>query len=387
VSVQAVRASLADRLTANLDLLAELVNVDSPSGDREGVGAVLARLADPAERLGARLDWRDENGVPHLRATFEGGAQRVALLGHADTVFAQGTAALRPFRTDDGMAHGPGVADMKGGLVVALAALERLFDLDADRPTLELVVVGDEEERLVPPPFMDILGGCDACLVLEAAARDGGFVVGRKAGAWTRLVSQGRAAHSGTEPERGSSAILALCRELLRIADINGMRPALTLSVGKVSGGSMTNVVPELAEAALDVRSPEPADLDAAIAEARTFGTYPGVRLILEEEGRWPAMRPSPATLGLASTYETLAREAGVSAPREWRGGMSDGCWVAATGVPTLDGLGPVGGFDHAPDEFIEILSISERAALLVELLVAIGAHGIQPVGRKVDHA
>lgn len=377
----AVRRPLADDLSAKLALLEELVNLDSGFDDPQGVRAVLERLAERLERVGTVLEWREENGFPHLRATLAGGRRRVALLGHADTVFARGTATLRAFLIVGGSARGPGVADMKGGLVVALAALERLRDLDNARPTVELVVVGDEEARLTPPPFMDVLGQCDACLVLEAAGSDGHFVVGRKAGAWARLVARGRAAHSGTEPERGSSAILALCAELLRVASLDGSRPGLTVSVGKVSGGSMTNVVAELAEAALDIRSPDPAELDAVLDEASAFAAYPGVRLSLEVDGRWPAMVPGPASAALAAAYEALAAEAGIPARAERRGGMSDGCWVADAGVPTLDGLGPTGGFDHSPDEFVDVKSISDRAALLVGLLVAVEEHGIQPGG------
>jgi glutamate carboxypeptidase len=387
VKIDALRIPLAEALPTALALLERLVNIDSPSDHPDGVAAVLSLLAEPAGQLGGELEWRDEGGQRHLRATFHGGARRVGLLGHADTVFPLGTAEFRPFRTADHLAYGPGVADMKGGLVLALVAIERLLALEGPRPTVELVVVGDEESRLVPPPFMDVLGQTDACLVLEAGGRDGHFVLGRKTGAWVRLVSQGRAAHSGTEPERGSSAILALCREVLRVAELDGTHPGLTVSAGKLQGGSMTNVVPERAEAALDIRSLEPAHLDEALQQAAAFDSHRGVRLSMEIDGRWPPMDPGPSSRALASTYEALARDAGVPTSAELRGGMSDGCWVAAAGVPTLDGLGPVGGFDHGPDEFIDLASFGDRAALLVGLLVAIEEHGIQSPGRNGDHA
>jgi glutamate carboxypeptidase len=387
MKIDALRSPLAEAMPRSLDLLAQLVNIDSPSDHPEGVAAVLCLLAEPAERLRGELEWREEGGQRHLRATFRGGARRVAVLGHADTVFPLGTAALRPFRAEERLAYGPGVADMKGGLVLALAAVEQLLELDGPRPTIEFVVVGDEESRLVPPPFMDVLGQADACLVLEAGGRDGHFVLGRKSGAWVRVVSQGRAAHSGTEPERGSSAIIALCREVLRVAELDGTHPGLTVSAGKLLGGSMANVVPELAEATLDIRCLEPAHLDEVLERAGAFDSHRGVRLSLEVEGRWPPMDPGPASRALASIYEALARDAGVPTSAELRGGMSDGCWVAAAGVPTLDGLGPVGGFDHGPDEFIDLASLGDRAALLVGLLVAVEEHGTPSPGRNGDHA
>jgi glutamate carboxypeptidase len=274
---------------------------------------------------------------------------------------------------------------MKGGLVVAVAALERLAASDGDPPTVELVIVGDEETRLTPPPFMDVLGRCDACLVLEAAGPGGRVVVGRKGGAWARLVAEGKAAHSGTEPERGSSAILALCRELLRVAELDGRHSGVTLNVGTIAGGSRANVVPERAEAALDLRSPDAAALSATLAEALAFEPHPGVRVRLEVDGRWPGMTPGPRTEWLAATYEALGRQAGVPVGREVRGGMSDGCWVAEVGVPTLDGLGPIGAFDHSPDEYVEVQSIGDRAVLLAGLLRAIEENDIAPPGGEED--
>ncbi len=385
MSVAELRRPLADALPASLTLLEELVNLDSPFDDPEGVRTVLDRLARRFEPLDASLEWRAENGFPHLRATLPGGERRVALLGHADTVFVRGTAALRPFRVDSNTAFGPGVADMKGGLVVAVAALERLVGAGEPRPTVEVVIVGDEEVRLTPPPFMDVLMACDACLVLEAAGAGGRFVVARRAGAWARLVARGRAAHSGTAPERGSSAILAVCRELVRIAEIDGARPGVTVSVGKIGGGSLTNVVPELAEASLDIRSYEPEVLEATLADVRKVGAHGGVEIALEIDGRWPRMSSTPATEALAAVYERLAREAGIPATAERRGGMSDGCWTADAGVPTLDGLGPIGQYDHSPEEYIEVSSLSDRAAVLVALLVEMEKNGIPPGGGQDD--
>jgi glutamate carboxypeptidase len=364
-----VAARVDDGLARYLALLEQVVNTDSGPDASDGIRQVEDLFARRLEQLGASLEWAEANGVHHLCARLQGGAASVIVLGHADTVFRRGTASLRPFTTAEGRALGPGVADMKGGLVVALAALECLAD--EARPTVHVVIVGDEEVRLTPPPFVDALQG-DACLVLECGRPAGGFVVGRKAGMWLNVVVEGRAAHAGTESERGRNAIVALCNEVLRISALHDARRGLSVTVAVVEGGTARNAVPDRGRALIDVRATETSDLDWALARIRSGNGSPnGIRTIIEREGAWPAMTPDAAQ-PLADAYEALARDASIAARRESSGGMSDGCWTSAAGIPTLDGLGPVGGLDHGPDEFVDIASIPARAGLLAGLLVEI---------------
>lgn len=372
--VEQVRRAVAADLDGHLDLLETLVEVDSGADRPDGVERVLHLCADRLAPLGAELSWASDGGVAHLHARLPGGSRTAVLLGHADTVFPAGSAP--PYRCAGGMAYGPGVADMKGGLVVALAATEQLVAQDLPRPTLDLVVVGDEETRTTPPPFLDAIRAADACLVLECGRPGGGFVTGRKTGLWAHLTAEGRAAHSGTEPERGSNALLALCREVVRVAALDGARPGLSVSLGTLSGGTAVNAVPERAVATFDIRSPEPADLEWAVREIRSFADHPGIRLGVTADQAWPAMRATPASEALARTYRELASAAGIPAYPLSTGGMSDGCWASAAGVPTLDGLGPVGGADHGPDEYLETTSIPERAALLAGVLAVLEGGG-----------
>jgi glutamate carboxypeptidase len=365
-----VAKCVEDGLGGYLALLEGAVNTDSGRDSPAGIKSVEAIFAHRLERLGASVTWSESNNVEHLYARLAGGAGNVIVLGHADTVFGSGTARLRPFAAAEGRAYGPGIADMKGGLVVALAAFECLAS-DAARPTAHVVIVGDEEIRLTPPPFLDAVRG-DACLVLECGRAAGGFVVGRKAGMWLNLTVEGRAAHAGTENERGRNAIVALCSEVLRISELHEAREDLTVTVAVVEGGTARNTVPDHGRALIDIRAGTSSDLDWVLARIRTANSPPtGIRTTIELEGEWPQMCPEAAR-PLAEAYEELARDASVASRPETSGGMSDGCWTAAAGIPTLDGLGPIGGLDHGPDEFIDVASIPTRAGLLAGLLVEI---------------
>jgi glutamate carboxypeptidase len=249
----------------------------------------------------------------------------------------------------------------------ALAAGERRF------AAVDFVSVPDEETRPAgPPDGFDRIRGADACLVLECARENGDLVYARKAQASLSLVAHGRGAHAGTHPERGRSALLALCREALRVDTLNGARPGLTITVGTMRAGTHFATVPDAAEADLDVRAWEQADLDWALDEVRAFGDHDGVTVGAERLSRWPGMAPSKASLALMDEAESLGRRLGTLVGRCRTGGSSDGCWTASAGLPTLDGLGPIGGHDHSPDEYIDIDSWPARCGLLAGVISAV---------------
>jgi glutamate carboxypeptidase len=363
-------------VSAKLDdytgLIAELVNLDSGADSPDGILAVEQKLAEQLANVEARITWQKTGDtVSHFKATIPGGADRIVLLGHADTVFGQGTAAKRPFSIADNQAFGPGVVDMKGGLVLALAALNWLIENKLPRPTIEFLVVGDEETRTSPPPFIEDLKTASACLVLECGRPGGGFVVSRKGGAWATVSAVGFPSHAGTEPEKGKNAILALCREIRKIGGLDRLSDELTLVVGMISGGTAVNVVPERAEARIDIRSAHEDALTETLNRIAEFGSHEGISMALNADLRWPAMaRGNNETL--IALYETVAGDAGATVFPVSTGGMSDGNWFANVGVPTLDGLGPVGGLDHGPDEYMEISSLATRAGLLAGTIVAL---------------
>ncbi len=357
-----------------LERLERLVRIDSgadaPAG-REEVAGLLAKWA-AAAGCAVELVPGAGGGTVHARLTGAGGP-RVVLLGHHDTVHPAGAAQRLGFAIRGSHATGPGTADMKGGLVLALETLEALAGGARPFAALELISVPDEETR--PHGAFDVLErvrGADVCLVLECARENGDLVFARKAQASFALAARGRSAHAGTHPERGRSALLALCREALRLDGLDGRRPGLTVTVGTMHAGTHFATVPDVAEIEVDVRAWARDDVGWALDEARTIEAHDGVAMAVERLSRWPGMEPSPVSLALLDAAERLGPLLGTPVGRRRTGGSSDGCWTAAAGIPTLDGLGPVGGHDHSPDEYIDIHSWPARCGLLAGVICAV---------------
>jgi glutamate carboxypeptidase len=365
-------ADVKRRLDDYTGLIAELVNLDSGEDQPDGIYAVQQQLVGHLSGEGMRVIWeKTSNGISHFRATIPGNRKRVVLLGHADTVFEMGTATKRPFNLEGENAYGPGVVDMKGGLVLALAAVNWLVENNISCPTVEFVVVGDEETRTAPPPFIDDLTESSACLVLECGRPGGGFVVSRKGGLWITVAATGYSSHAGTEPEKGRNAILALCREVLRISELAHPSDDMTMVVGMISGGTAVNVVPEKAGVRFDIRSADEDALEEIIERISDFERHEGVSLAFNADLRWPAMQRGDNE-ALINIYETVGTDVGGKVFPVSTGGMSDGNWFSHKGVPTIDGLGPIGGLDHGPDEYMELASFAERAGLLAGTIMAL---------------
>lgn len=349
--------------------LQALVDTDSPSGgtEQEGVAEQIAAWLTPA---GCTRTWVDEpdNPARSLVVTLRGdGGPAIALLGHADTVFPPGTTARWRFARDGDRCTGPGVADMKGGLVLAAMAMERLAALPA-RPfsELRLLICADEEIRLRAPAACEHARGAAAALVFECGRRNGDLVSARKGALWRTLTLTGRAAHAGADTALGRSAVSALAHEVLRIEGLVDSRPEMTSVVTTVSGGDAANTVPGQARATLDIRSSVAEDLEVAAAALERPSPYDGVALELSDRGTWPPMPLAPALLDAALRH---AGDLGLRIGHELSGGVSDGCWTGAWGVPTLDGLGPVGGDDHTEREWIEVATLERRLELVVRLV------------------
>lgn len=354
--------------------LRALVAIDSGADCPRGRDEVADLLARWAETAGCSVEMVQLEPGRHLVATLPGdGCARIVLLGHHDTVYPAGTAAERPYAASAGVATGPGVADMKGGLLAGLLAMESLARGRRPFARVELHSVPDEEVRTSPFGTIERVVGADAVLVLECGRENGDVVSGRKTGAWLRLSVRGVAAHAGTEPDLGRSAVLGLCHEILRCSALNGGRPGLTVIAGTIGGGTIANVVPAEAEAMLDVRSPRRADFAWAVEQLRHFGRYDGLSVRLDDAGTWPGIEPGVRDRRLLAEAKEIALQLGETIGGQTSGGMSDGCWTADVGVPTLDGLGPVGGRDHSPGEYMVLDSVPSRCGLLAGLCEAIG--------------
>jgi glutamate carboxypeptidase len=352
------------------------VNVDTPGGAIEPLDRLAATIAHSLDGYGLHPELVPvvDKGL-YLHAVLEGeGMARVALLCHHDTVFPVGTAARWPFRAGKPRCTGPGVADMKGGIAVAAHAA-RLLAL-GPRPfaRLELVSASDEETRPSAPLTMDRLDGFDAVLCMECGRIDGSVVSGRKGGRWFRIHSRGRPAHAGVDPDGGRNAVLPLCREALRLQELHHIREELTFVVTELISPAGVNTVPGEAFLTGDLRAPTSADLDWAMEQVRAFGAYPGIELSEEDLGGPPPLERTPRVAALAQAAIALGSGLGHSFQETSTGGVSDGSWAAWSGIPTLDGLGPVGGHDHTPDEYVETASFATRAGIVAGLVAAIDA-------------
>ncbi|NIK61436.1 M20 family metallopeptidase [Kribbella shirazensis] len=364
-------------------LLGELVTIESPSDDPDGLVAMGGRL----ERLfgefgGVERHSAGQPGVDHLVVTVPGaGPESLAhtvALGHFDTVWPRGTLERMPFDVSrEGVATGPGCFDMKGGLVLLYYALSELSALGlGSRRTLRLVLNSDEEigSRSSRALIKDAAAGAAAAFVLEAPLPGGVLKTARKGTAMYRLKVEGKAAHAGIEPERGVSAILELAHQIPAVHALNDLVSGTSVTVGLVRGGSRSNVVPAAAEAVIDVRVKTAAEAERVRHALRELSpVLPGARVSVLADLSRPPMERTPASGRLFQRAKAISAGLGVPDLGEGStGGGSDGNLVAALGVPTLDGLGPEGGGAHADDEHVKVDCLPRRAALIAGLLAEV---------------
>ena len=354
--------------------LEALVALESPSHDKAAVdrcGAVLAQMVRQAGAHVTVLPQRERGD--HLRAEFAGGARRVLLLGHFDTVWDVGQIERMPIREQDGRLHGPGVFDMKAGIVVALTAVRALSEMSATpRPTVVMLWTTDEEigsgtSRAV---IEFEAQQSDAVLVLEPSLPGGAAKTRRKGCGEFVLTVRGVSAHAGIDPTKGASAIHELGYQITCLESLSDPDRGISVNVGVVQGGTRPNVIAEQARAVIDVRVPTMADgqrIESAIRSMRPRNPRTELEIVGGVER--PPLERSEA---VAHLFE-LARETALSLGRELAeggtGGGSDGNFTGALGVPTLDGLGPEGDGAHARHEHVLLRDLPWRAALVAGLL------------------
>ncbi len=357
--------------------LTRLVNLDSGTLDVHLVNEVGHELAAMLERGGWRVERRPAPGFgDHLVATLPGdGRRRVMLLGHFDTVYPAGTAALRPLAVREGRAYGPGVLDMKGGLVLGIHAVELLAGFsDLARPDLVFVLNSDEE--VGSPTSRQLIEEtartADAIYVLEPGREPGGVLVTRKGVGMYTVTIHGRAAHAGAAPQDGRSAVLELAHKTVQWHQLNDLDKGTTVNVTVVRGGTRRNVIPERATAEIDVRVPsrdEAIRVDQAIREIAARSWVPDTRAEVSGGLNRPPMEKQAGTLPLLELARAIVASMALEFAELTSGGGSDGNFTAALGVPTLDGLGPIGRGPHSPEEYIELESLPARLALLAALI------------------
>lgn len=383
VPLSAVRDRVVERVPAYLADLERLVNIDCGSYTPDGVNRVADLVVERLNTIGAQVARTDGGAAPDGRplgdlvvGRLDGTGPRLLLIGHMDTVFEPGTAAERPFRIEGDTARGPGVSDMKGGLLAGLMALDALHAA-GHRPSATFVANPDEEigSPFSGPVIRAMAAQHDAALVLECARANGDLVSARKGIADLEVAILGRAAHAGVEPEKGRSAILAAARMVEAMHGLNGRWPSVTCNVGTIAGGTRPNVVADRCTLELDLRAATAAEFADAERALRELVATPHVADTSAEvrvTASHPPMERSPATGRLVDLAQAIAGELGFAVRDAATGGASDANTTASAGLPTLDGLGPIGGDDHGPAEWLDLASVVPRISLLAGLVLRI---------------
>lgn len=387
-----ITAWLASQHQAMIDLLRQTVDIDSGSYNKSGIDAVgaaieayLASQDIPTERVKQSTHGdciRALVGAAPAASAPTNAPTNIVLMGHRDTVFPDGETTRRPFTIRENIAYGPGVADMKAGLVMNAFVLAAFNKFGGAPAPLVGLFTGDEE-----------IGSPEGRPVIEAEARrarvvfnsepgrvSGNVVTGRKGGVFSAFRITGRAAHSGGNFSEGISAIEELARKIQAIHALTDLDRGITLNVGLVSGGQSVNTVAPWAEGQIDLRYIHQADRDEIMAKiqeiiARSF--VPGTKAELNIRGEFLPLNQTPTAKKLFDLYVAAAADTGFTTDGEFTGGCADSGFTAAIGAPTLCAVGPVGGKAHSPDEFLRLDSLVPRAQAMARAILRLEAAGL----------
>lgn len=361
-----------DRLPQMLADIERVINIETPSSDKEAVKRGAEDFATlMRERLGVEPDLIDIDGVTHVRLRMGDGDRKVILVNHQDTVWPHGTLDRLPFSNKDGVLRGPGVFDMITGAIMSVHATALLQDNGTDLDGLTVLVTGDEELGSTTSAefIVNEAKGASAAFVLEAS-QHGALKVERKGSSIYTVNVHGKAAHAGLEPEKGINAGLELAHQMQVIAGFANPEAGTTVTPTVFSGGTTTNTVPAHAKVNVDVRAKTAEEQERVDALMRGLTpSMEGARIELEGGINRPPMERNMAQ-GLFDRAVDLAQKLGIETPTAVAvGGGSDGNFTAGAGVPTLDGLGAVGDGAHAEHEHALVDQIAPRTALLATLI------------------
>lgn len=365
-----------------LRLLKSFVEIESPTHDKAAVDRFARVIATEWKDRGARvhlLPNRERGSHVRAEVAFSGAstARQILVLGHSDTVYPIGTLAQMPFRIASGRACGPGTFDMKGGHVIALAAIDALLALRIS-PRRKIVFLWTSDEEVGSQTSRHLIESearkSEAVFVLEPSfGPEGRLKTQRKGVGEAELIVTGRSAHAGIAPETGVNAVHEMALQIARLLKFNDPKRGITVQANVIEGGTATNVVAASARSLVDVRAMHASDARRLNRKLRALRPIlPGAKLKVIGGINRPPMERTAGSAALFKQAQKLAREIGLSLGEASTGGGSDGNFTAALEIPTLDGLGVVGDGAHSPSEHIRISSLSERAALLAGLLASI---------------
>lgn len=366
----------ANELNEYLKDLESLVNIDSGSKDVKGVEAVNEFLINKFLEIGwlVKTHYFDNSVASCIEIKNKNEENiDILILGHSDTVFPSNTVESRPFSIKDSRAYGPGVIDMKSGLLSVYYAIK---DLDKDALPKICFAINSHEEvssMYAYPWIQELSKKSKIALVCEPARANGALVNERKGLARYDIEFRGIAAHTGVNPEAGASSIAELGNWIVELNKLTNLESGVILNVGVISGGTASNVIAENAKATLDVRFVDQLALDNIEEIIKKWQENPfvkNVKVEVERKGWRPPMNPSEKTEKLSKLISEIGYDLGIDIKYTATGGGSDANFTSALGVPTMDGMGPIGGGAHSDKEYLEIDSIIPRINLLRELII-----------------
>jgi glutamate carboxypeptidase len=369
--------------SAQLQLLEQVVNVDSGTGDVEGGRKVAGMLIPRLKSLGMTVESvpAEEPGLAeNTVATLIGrGKTRILMIGHIDTVFEPGTAQRRPFRSDHTRAYGPGVADEKGGVIEGVYALQILHDLGLGNFAKIVLLMETSEERGSPGTralIGKLLKDADVELNLEPGDVPDTLTVWRKGSDTFRIDVKGRAAHAGIAPQDGRNAALELIHQISGLEVFPKSGDGVTVNLTVMHAGTRANIIPEEAWAQVNVRVRDKADfgpVEQVLRKNAETTVIPDTKVTISGGEGFPPLPNNPATDSLAARAQRIYAGLGHTLALGGNGGASESALAADAGVAALDGLGPVGGGFHSDQEFLELQTVTPRLYLLTMLLIDLG--------------
>ncbi|MDQ0227473.1 M20 family metallopeptidase [Metabacillus niabensis] len=360
-----------------LAYIEKLVNIDSGSHYKQGVDTVGACLKKSYLELGFTVkEVKEKEYGNHLIIQHKDATNpKILILAHMDTVFPEGTASERPFKIEGTRAFGPGVIDMKASHSSLLYAVKALIH-NGYKGYKQIKIVINSDEEIGSPSSRGVIEqeakGIKYALVMEPARKDGSLVTARRGKGNYTLIVEGKAAHSGIEPEKGRSAIEELAHKIIQLHELSDHKNGISVNVGMIEGGSSVNTVSDHAEAHIDVRIKEIDQIEIVkekLEEICSTTDVKGTKVSIEGEINRPPMEKNKKTRALLRIIQDVGDEIGIEIEDTETGGGSDASFTSTLGIATIDGLGPIGGNAHSDKEYLEIPSLVERTLLLAAII------------------
>jgi len=367
-----------DRRQEMLDLLEKLVNIDSGSYTIEGVKAESDIIRSYLEQLGFTVQMlENDKYAPHILAKKMGaGKNNIMFLGHMDTVFPEGTAAQRPFTIKDGKVYGPGVCDMKAGLISLIYALKALENAGYDSYGTLTILFNTDEERGSTTSEKYIIEECrnhDMVLVLEAGIPENFVVIERQGGGIFNMDIWGKPSHAGANPLDGIHSITEACHKTLALHALTDYDKGKSISIGVINGGTRSNIIPEHVFMEIDLRCKVNTDglnLIEQMGKISDTCFVPGTKSKLTQVMYRPPIEKTSGNIDMYNKLQKVAYMLGTEIQEQYFGGGSDGNYTSAEGIPTIDSLGPIGELEHTDDEYVIVESIFSRTIMLGLFLI-----------------